>query len=184
MKIWSLEEDVNHYEHITLDDRNNLNWIDFGDMFNGKSLKDNWTPIRVCLIEHGGKLKKGDMPYLSPGKPIFSKSAVTILKDLLEGYAEILPIEYDLQELFIINVTNHIEAINYEKSDVEYMRDGKRILSVNKYYFKIEVVKKQHIFKIVNQLNGTVFVSDDFRNRVIEGGLQGFKFVEVWDSEE
>lgn len=58
MKIWSLEEDVNHYEHITLDDRNNLNWIDFGDMFNGKSLKDNWTPIRVCLIEHGGKLKK------------------------------------------------------------------------------------------------------------------------------
>lgn len=65
------------------------------------------------------------MPYLSPGKPIFSKSAVTILKDLLEGYAEILPIEYDLQELFIINVTNHIEAINYEKSDVEYMRDGK-----------------------------------------------------------
>lgn len=184
MKIWSLEEDVNHYEHITLEHKNKLNWIDLGAMFNGRSLKDNWIPIRVCLIEHKGKLKRGDMPYLSPGKPVFSKNAVTILKDLLDENSETLPIEYDLQKLFIINITNHIEAINYEKSDIEFMPDGKRILSVNKYSFVIEKIKNQHIFKISNQLYGTVFVSDEFRNKVIQSGLEGFKFIEVWDSEE
>ena len=45
-------------------------------------------------------------------------------------------------------------------------------------------VQNQHISKIANQLHATVFVSDAFRNRVIESGLVGFEFVELWDSEE
>lgn len=184
MKLWSLEEDVDNYEHITLADGSNHNWVDFGDMFDRKNLKDNWIPIRVQLIEHAGDLERGDMPYLSPGKPVFSKMTVTTLKDLLQENAEILPLEYDLQELYIINVTNLIDAIDYDKSDIDYMRDGIRILSVNRYSFNVEKVKNQHIFKIINQLYGTVFVSDEFRNRVLESGLKGFKFIEVWDSKE
>lgn len=184
MKIWSLEEEVDVYEHITLEDGSDEKWIEFGAMFNWKSLKDKWSPLSVRLIEHGGKLKKGDIPYLSPGKPVFTKKAVQILEDLIEESAEILPIQYGLQELYLINVINHIDAINYEMADIKFMPDGKRILRVKKHSFSIEKVREQHIFKIVNQLAGTVFVSDEFRDRVLEGGLEGFKFVEVWNSEK
>ena len=184
MKIWSLEEDINNYEHITLAEGNDTNWIDFRDMFQGKRIKENWTPIEVHLIEHKGSLKRGDMPYLSPGKPVFTSRAVKILSDLLQGSTEILPIKYELQELFIVNVVNFIDAIDYEKSDIEYMRDGRRIMCVNKFSFIIDNVKNQHIFKIYNQLHGSVFVSDEFRNKVLESELKGFKFIEVWDTNE
>jgi hypothetical protein len=183
MKIWLLQEDVNNFEHLTLLNGSNEEWISFGDMFKGGHLTDNWVPLKLKLISHDGKLKRGDMPYLSPGKPIFTKNAIESLKEFLEGNAEILPINYDLQELFIINVTNRINAIDYEKSDIKY-GDEKRILRVKKYFFDVEKVKNHHIFKVIDQLWGTVFVSDEFRNKVIESGLEGFKFIEVWDSEK
>jgi hypothetical protein len=184
MKIWSLEEDVNVYEHITLLDGSNDKWLEFNDIFKEKSLKNNWKPLDISLIEHGGKLKRGDIPYLSPGKPVLTERAVKVLDEFLEGCVEILPLNYDLQNLYLINVINRIDSIDYKKSDIDYMRDGKRILSVNKYSFIKDKVENQHIFKILDQLWGTVFVSDEFRNKVIESGLEGFKFIEVWDSEE
>jgi len=183
VKIWILQEDVNNYEHLTLLDGNNEEWIKFGDMFKGDQLASNWTPLKLKLINHDGKLKRGDMPYLSPGKPIFTKNAVERLKGVLEGNVEVLPVDYDLQELFIINITNRIDAIDYEKSEIKY-GDEKRILRVKKFSFVVEEVKNQHIFKISNQLFGTVFVSDEFKKKVVESSLEGFKFIEVWDSEE
>lgn len=184
MKIWSLQEDVNEYEHITLEDSSNEEWIKFDNMFHNNYLGDKWHPIKVCLIEHGDRLKRGDMPYLSPGKPTFSKKAVEVLGEFLYENVEILPIQYDLQELFIINVTNHIDAIDYDKADIKFMPDGKRILRVKRYSFKTDRIREQHIFKIASQLYGTVFVSDAFRDKAIESGLEGFNFIEVWDSEK
>lgn len=184
MKIWSLEEDVNVYEHITLLDGSNDKWIEFGDMFNNKSLKDIWKPLKVRLIEHGNKLKRGDMPYLSPGKPVFTERAINILRELLDENVEFLPLDYTLQKLVLLNVTNRIDAIDYEKADIKFMPDGKRILRFKKYAFIERKIINQHIFKIVEQPRADVFVSDEFRNKVIESGLEGFKFIEVWDSEE
>ncbi|OPX41846.1 hypothetical protein CLHUN_42830 [Ruminiclostridium hungatei] len=183
MKIWILQEDVNNYEHLTLANGGNEDWIEFGDMFKTRKLEDSWEPLKLKLINHDGKLKRGDMPYLSPGKPVFTKKAIESLRGFLEGNAEVLPIDYELQELFILNIINRIDAIDYEKSEIKY-GDEKRIIRVKKYSFVVEKIKNQHIFKILNQLFGTVFVSDEFRNKVIESGLEGFKFVEVWDSEE
>lgn len=184
MKIWLLEEDVNVYEHITLADGNNENWNEFSEMFRGKSLKEVWKPLRINLIEHGGRLKRGDIPYLSPGKPVITDRAIDCLEELLKGNVEILPLFYNLQNLFLLNVLNRIDAINYEKSDIRYMPDNKRILRIKKYSFIVNKVQNQHIFMLTDQLWGTIFVSDEFRNKVIESGLQGFKFVNVWDSED
>ena len=184
MKIWSLEEDVNFYEHITLIDGSDDEWDNFSSLFNGMPVSKGYKPLRVCVIENGGKLKRGDMPYLSPGKPVFTKKALDALKTLLSPKVEILPIFCEGQELVILNVINQLDAIDLQKSDIKFMPDGKRIMRVKKFVFRPEVVSNQHIFKIRNQLYGTVFVSDEFRNRVLESGLEGIKFVKVWDSNE
>lgn len=124
------------------------------------------------------------MPYLSPGVPIFSNKAIMLLNKYLEGNIEILSIDFDNEQYKLINVVNLVDGINYQKSQIEYFSDGKRIMAFDKYAFIAKKVEKQHIFKIVEQPRADVFVSDEFRNTVIESGLNGFKFVEVWDSEE
>lgn len=183
MKIWLLQEDVNSYEHLTLRDADNDKWIEFGDLFIGNPLENIWEPMNLQLIPHSGILKRGDMPYLSPGVPVFSKRAKEVLTNMLSGNVEILDVAYEPQELYIVNVINLLEVINTEKSIIKYLSDGKRILRFIKYAFIADKLKDQHIFKIVEQPRADVFVSDEFRNKVIESGLEGFKFVEVWDSE-
>lgn len=179
-----MQEDVNLYEHLTLADADNEKWIEFGNKFEGKSLKDNWIPLKLKLIEHGGKLKKGDMPYLSPGVPILSIKAINALNEYLVKNTEILPIDFSDADYKLINVINLLDGIDYKKSVVEYYSDKKRIMAFDKYSFILEKVENQHIFKILEQPRADVFVSDEFRNKVIESDLKGFKFVEVWDSKE
>lgn len=178
-----MQEDVNLYEHVTLVDADNEEWIEFGSKFVGKSIKDNWTPLKIKLIEHGGKLKKGDIPYLSPGVPIFSKKAINVLNEYLSKNTEILPIDFNGDEYSLINVINLLDGIDYKNSVIEYYSDKKRIMAFDKYAFIKEKVENQHIFKIVELPRADVFISDEFRNKVIESGLEGFKFVEVWDTE-
>ncbi|AYE33979.1 imm11 family protein [Clostridium septicum] len=184
MKIWDLQEDVNVYEHITLVNGSNEDWIKFGDMFQGKQLREEWQPLKLKLIQHGGTLKKGDMPYLSPGVPVFSDKAIHVLKSQFSSCVEVLDTDCDIGDYKIINVIKVINCLDYEKSEILRYRDSDRIKAISKYVFKLDLIEKLNIFKIVEQPRGKVFVSDEFRNKVIQSGLEGFKFIEVWDSEE
>lgn len=184
MKIWDLQEDVNIYEHLTLVDGGTEKWNEFTDMFRGRHLSSNYQKLKLKLIEHGGKLKRGDMPYLSPGVPVFSVKAIDALKDYLNNNAEIMEVECDISDFKIINIINVISCLDHERSEIKYYPNSERIMRIKKYFFNKEKVAKEHIFKIIEQPRAIIFVSDDFRNRVIESGLEGFKFVEIWDSEE
>lgn len=184
VKIWLLKEDTNFYEQITLVDNGIEAWESLNSLFHEMKSSKDYKPIRACVIETDEKLKCGDIPYLSPGKPVLTKKAIDALKFLITTNAEVLPIHCEGRELYILKVTNQLDAIDLQKSDILFMPDGERIMRVKKFVFKPEVVLNQNIFKIKNQLYAKVFVSDEFRNKVIESNLQGFKFIEVWDSNE
>lgn len=57
------------------------------------------------------------------------------------------------------------------------------VLDFIKLAFIEEKVRGNHIFKLVEKKLSPVYVSDEFRQRVINNGLTGFKFELVWDSE-
>ncbi|KYN78011.1 hypothetical protein A0J52_01630 [Clostridium sporogenes] len=113
---------------------------------------------------------------------VFSSNAVKVLKKYLENNAEILPISYDKGEYFIINVTNVKDCIDNEKAEVKRFKSSGKIMRFIKYAFEFEVIKNEHIFKIP-ELKGRVFVSEEFRQRVMDKDLKGFKFELVWDSQ-
>ncbi len=184
MKIWLLQEDVNNFEHLTLADANDELWNEFSSYFNGESIESNWKALRLKIIEHSGTLSKSDVPYLSPGVLVFSREAINTLQKYLKDNAEILCTEGCEGNYRLINVIKLIDGIDYKKSRVEYYSDKKRIMAIDKYAFFFDKVKEQHIFKIKELPKADVFVSDDFRRKVIESGLKGFKFIEVWDSSE
>lgn len=179
MKIWEMSSDANNYDNFTL--CNKSDWdrlLAYG--FDGKSIKCTWTVFRVEELE---SIRKGDMPCLFGSIPVFSFRAVEGLREYLDNSAEILPISYDKGEYFIINVTNVIDCVDYEKAEVKRFKSSGKIMRFIKYAFKHEAIKNEHIFKISEFSKSAVFVSDDFKNDILNHGLEGFLFSEVWDSE-
>ncbi|WP_078544732.1 imm11 family protein [Litchfieldia alkalitelluris] len=184
MKIWQMTRVFNGFEVLKFsnpDDRKV-----FSDNFIGLPMKENWASIKVETYSKG---KESDSPDGLLLAPIFSEKAVNLLKVFLkEDQVEILPIsKYGGKKYFAINVINVLDGIDGEHSEVSRSRHG-IILGYDRFAFKRDIVSGQDMFKVLNHetkrvISSKVFVSDRFRDKVIESDLQGFDFIEVWNSE-
>ena len=178
MRIWSLDCDVDKYENLMWKEKFDLEEV---QSFDGREKSKDWNPIKVKRMYNR---EFSNTPGFSSHIPVFDNDAVNVLYDLLEGSAEVLPLDCEEGTFFAINVTKVIDCIDYEKSSYKTFRDGKRVMRFINYVFKPDRVKSQHMFKISDEPLKRPFVSDEFRNRVIESGLTGFVFKLVWDSEQ
>ena len=178
MKIWLLETDANNYDCFVLSNEKDADII--LDNFNGKKMADRWVPIEVELFE---EKRRSDTPTFS-GAPVFSRRAVDILNDLMQEKVEILTLKYIRESYYAINVINVLDCIDYETAQCIRFPTSNRVYGFTKYAFKPQLLKGEHIFKIVEYPKSEVFVSDEFRARILNSDLVGFKFEEVWDSEK
>ncbi|MCG8483196.1 MAG: hypothetical protein MJA31_07820 [Clostridia bacterium] len=158
------------------------NYFDPG--FKGKSMVHDWPMVEMKTIKQG---KKSDAPLCSPSVPVFSERAIEVLKDLLKGNAELLPLihkDYVGQDqLYAVNVVNLRDCIDYDKSEREEF--GPNMYGrFTKYVFKPDVVKDAHIFKIKDFPYFKELYSDEFREKALRNNLRGFRFTEVWNSEK
>lgn len=79
----------------------------------------------------------------------------------------------------VVNVTKHLEALDLENSVYDFFElDDEKILSVEKYALKQDVIKNYNIFKL-NDETIPVFVSEKVKDIVEENSLIGFQFLEV-----
>ena len=92
--------------------------------------------------------------------------------------------DYSKERYYAINVVQVIDCIDYKKAECIRFKSSNRVMDFTKYAFKPEMVKGKHIFKIPEHPRAYVLVSDEFRNRVLNSGLEGFHFEELWDSEK
>ncbi|RKM59591.1 hypothetical protein D6856_10270 [Butyrivibrio sp. XB500-5] len=177
MKIYRLDFDVNNYKGIQLCEEADF---DYYHMFDGTSLKDNWTTRKVEFYEEDEELKEGDAPGFNI--PVFNKRALEVLFPLIKDEVELLELQLGDEILYGINVLKIIDAVNYDLSEYRTFRDGKRIMAFKKYVFRNEMIIGTNIFKIVDLPRGDVFVSEDFYNYVINNNLEGFKMELVYES--
>lgn len=181
MKIWKLDFELDKYDNLTL-----LNKISIEEvqLFDGCSKKEYWKNQEVARLEPEKELSLSDAPGFYPHLPVFNEKAIAILKSYLEETAEILPLQSSEDNFYAINILKVFDCINYDKSEFKLFKDGKRIMRFKKYSFFINKIEGYHIFKIKDEPLGSPFVTDDFRNTVINNELTGFIFRQVWDSEE
>lgn len=132
-------------------------------------------------MEPEKNLELGDAPGFI--FPVFSKRALDCLSGLINKDVEVLPLVFDEQEFFGINVITVLDAIDYENSIYRTYCDGKRIMTFKKYAFISSVIKDVPIFKIKDEKTRYAFVSEDFKNKVEENNLLGFQFELVWNNE-
>ena len=176
MKIWHLGADVNNFDNLIPVKEKDWSLL----RFDGTKLSDTWQPIAVRIIE---EQKKSDTPGLSAGIPVLSSKAVEVLKNLMGNKVEILPLRCRRGEYYAINVLDVLDCVNYKNSEFKRFENSGRIMRFIKYSFNPNCVEGKQIFKIIDEPVRRPFVSDEFRNKVLDSELVGFKFELVWDSE-
>lgn len=175
MKIWKLLSDNKSMGLDCVDD-----CFDTLDELCGHPV-NNWIKpkLKVC---YKGKFK--DYPHLISGIPVFTPESLKLLGDLMVQNVQLLDvevintnIEYKLGNVLVLT-----DVVNYEHCVIHRFPTG-RFLEFKKIVFFEERVAEQHIFKVPEESKSYVFVSDQFRERVLNSKLKGFDFIEVWDSE-
>ena len=175
MNIWKLKFLVDKFDNFILERPFSLVEI---QAFDGRSHIDDWRPLVVKRMEPEKKLDLGDAPGFNI--PVLSKKALDCLLPLIKENTEILPLIFDENDFFALNITTVLDAVNYSESVYKTFRDGKRIMAFEKYSFIPEKVSGIPMFKIIDEKTRYGFVSDEIKRIVEDNNLNGFDFELVW----
>lgn len=176
MRIWRLNFDVDVYENLYAGEH-----FDYAKIHAkpGKSQKWGWKPIKVVRMYPNENRQLGDAPGFTI--PVFSEKAKNALYPLIGKNAEFLPMDFPEATLFAVNVLTILKnAIDLSQSKYNMFPDG-RIMWIDMYAFKSDIVKNVHMFKIAEEPKRGVFVSDNFKDIVEHNSLKGFKLQLVWE---
>ena len=183
MNIYALDSDCDHYWNLRFVN-DELDWEQIY-RFDGTPLADRWRPLAVKADEQEIRdLPASDFPHLFGAVPVFRKSAATVLRPLLEGNGELLPLFCDEGEYFIFNVLRMVDALDERASQIIKFPNSEKILEIEHFVFKPAQLASVDIFKLPQQPLGRVFVSDHFVEIVKDARLVGFSFEWLWSSDQ
>lgn len=137
---------------------------------NGVPRGESWKPIPMQLIHED----EGQM--LAP-----SSRVLEALGSVLRANGELLPLDCSEAELVIYNPTQLIDALDEAVSSMLRFGDG-RIMMIQRYVFRPDVVTNVDIFKIPNLRVSPTFLSHRFVQEWNRSGLSGLDFKEVWSA--
>lgn len=144
-----------------------------------------WKPRTIfpLVIEGEAPLSRrlGDFPnHTSSTVLIFSRRAVDALRDLLGPDDEVLPLESELGEFYVVNVLTVLDCVDIDKCEVWRFPSSGRIGEIRRFEFFPERVTAS-IFQVIPFIGtGKYFARDDFVQRLQDAGLEGYYTKQVW----
>lgn len=151
------------------------------NLVNGCARSAEWTPIRIQVIrDNDGKaLSPSDAPWLGSHALVFRSTAIEKFGATLTEFGELLPVECPGEDLTIYNPTCVLDALDEELSSLVRFDSGK-VMMVDSYVFRADVVEGFEIFRIPNLKVSPIFVSERFVERWRSSHLCGLEFRLVW----
>lgn len=156
------------YDDLLVDNGESLNW-------QPQSLAKRWKPMPVA----GPVSPFNDYPCLEIAKPVFSRRAVEALGEMLTKNGEILPLKTAVGEYFLYIVLTKLNALDVTKSKIVRTSPRKTALDIDYFAFKPSALRGATIFRVREHPN-IYLVTDAFKARVEQAGLNGFHFIKVW----
>lgn len=149
---------------------------------NGVSRGPRWIapPMRLVHEDEGKRLSESDSPWLGSHALIFRARAARALDNILQRYGELLPVECNEADMSIYNVTRVIDALDEQASSLVRIPSG-RLMTIQRYAFRAEVVRDVDIFKIPNLRVSPTYVSHRFVEFWRSSGLTGLEFKRLWE---
>ncbi|MEK5463529.1 DUF1629 domain-containing protein [Paenibacillus sp. FSL R7-0210] len=147
--------------------------------FKGQSKMPMWTPP---LLYTNNKRKYNDFPRYLSGQPIVSEKVKDILFPIIAEEVEILPLAHPELNLFMLNITNVIDCVDYNRSEIKLTGKGNFARFIKFVFDFSKIPEKTYMFKIKETAVVQVFVTEAFKDLVELHGLKGLDFSEVYDS--
>ena len=197
MNIWELTGTFNIYDEFSIPDESSLETI--YNIHIGQSLLHSWKPINISVCKDrrikNTKLTLCDCPLFLTHLPLMNEKALNILMPLINKSIEILPVNVPeitdpAYNYSMINVLEVIDCVDWDNTEVELLPITNDLFEVLKFSLKEETVKNRHIFhlyernKSIDYPAHKIYVSDKFRNIVLNNNLTGLDFIKIWSSEE
>lgn len=179
MNIWEMTNTSNKYFSLILKEQSKESFEFLKDKFKGESIQDEWKPLEVEIYKKSKKFSDSPIFWDAIGSFILSNKAYNDLKMFLEQKTEVLPLIHPQYSYYIVNNLNVIDCLDKEKTVFTTLSNGK-IVDVENYVFRPEVLENQHIFKIKELKSTSTYVSDKFKEEVEKNNLKGFLFQKVW----
>ncbi|KHL92695.1 hypothetical protein QW71_27550 [Paenibacillus sp. IHB B 3415] len=148
--------------------------------FEGQILAYTWQPVE--LQTHKEK-SFNEFPHFVNGKPVVSERVMQILKPYTAHEVEFLPLMHNEFDIFMINVTNILDCVDWQKSKAKWFKE-KYFLGFDDLVFDFaKVPENTYMFKIKELAATRVYVTESFRTIIEKHQLQGLDFSVVYDSE-
>jgi hypothetical protein len=154
--------------------------------FDGSSRASTWKPVKVRRVRADERqaAKASDFPWLGAHALVMRRQVIDTIGDLLSKYGEILPLSTeDGTELFVLNVTNVLDALDEKRSELTRFRESNRIMRIKKPVFKPAMIANAEIFRLPYRASPT-YVSQIFVDRVNGVGLEGLEFLSAWSERD
>lgn len=116
----------------------------------------------------------GDVFSVEVSSVCLNEKAYKVLKPYLEKHCQIFEILSQDEKIFIVNVTDMIDCLDYDKSEIKRFPSSGRVMRVMKYVFKIEKLMDAIIFKLPEFPKSISYVTEEFKNVVEENDIKGF----------
>ena len=185
---WSGSEDSVDYVGASEDDDKKLQWH---DKIMGTPLVPlaDWEPPNVVQsIERGARKQPGDAP-MSRLVNLISKRASTVLKDIWDRHATLYPlqvVDHKDEELFMVVAHTVLDCIDRTASTGPLQNYGptpELFAYVEKWVFDESAIGDDDLFVLPDSPT-SIFVSEQFKRRVAEAGLEGFCLLSsYWDDD-
>lgn len=109
---------------------------------------------------------------------VLTKFAVQQLYKIINKDVELLPVDFNGTELWIMYVTTVLDCVDYSRSQPVFLSTGK-LSYFEKLFFKRNVIGEHVLFKIQEKPNSYTYCTDAFKNAVEECFQNGpnFKFI-------
>jgi hypothetical protein len=130
------------------------------------------SPLQRRLARQG-EMTKGDFPSFYAVGVVFSERALQVLSPLIQNSVQVIPLQSVEEHLYLIHVTEVVDCLDIERSEVDYILGGEHISHIKHYEFKnLELLEEIGIFEI-QDLRASTFVTDEFKKIVEEHDLKG-----------
>jgi len=183
VRVYEIDPEEEYLTFFLANEKEEQEFDKLYESFWGQPLGDRWKTFHLRSSESYHHLPMGDFPHFFGDVLLLSARAKEILQDMMAPSGEFLEMKYGNESVYAFNVTNVMDVLDENKSEVKRFKSSGRIMSIEKYEFIPHLLENQVIFKIPQQ-KVRIFVTDKLIQRVNEHGLVGLEFVERWSNEK
>lgn len=186
LKVYKIQNVMKDYSFFI-----EINYTDWKDSIHIKSIEQKWRPFDLKNFkipefelhpsDTGKRNYRFDLSTSTGGFIIFSEKAIESIKDILEPRGQFLPVITPSKRKKYVGyypTKPLIDGVDLEKSE-QMSEDSMKnfgVTDISKLHIKKGVVLDDYI--ICPELGKScVLVTEKFRQRVEEAGLEGFDFV-------